>query len=121
MPQSNDSITANERLDFEDESLFSDDQDTATSNSETPWKILVVDDERQVHEVTRLALKNFTFENRALEIISAYSGQEAQAMLNQHPDTAVLLLDVVMETSQAGLELVKYIRENLHNLFVRII
>ncbi|PZD71392.1 3'3'-cGAMP-specific phosphodiesterase 2 [Acaryochloris thomasi RCC1774] len=121
MPQSNDSVTANERLDFEDEPLFSDDQDTAASNSETPWKILVVDDERQVHEVTRLALKNFTFENRTLEIISAYSGQEAQAMLSQHPDTAVLLLDVVMETSQAGLELVKYIRENLHNLFVRII
>lgn len=85
------------------------------------WKVIVVDDEEQVHEVTRLALKNFKFADKPLEIISAYSSEEAQQVLNQNPDTAVLLLDVVMETDEAGLELVKHIRDHLHNIFVRII
>ncbi|WP_299488940.1 diguanylate cyclase [Acaryochloris sp. IP29b_bin.137] len=85
------------------------------------WKVIVVDDEEQVHAVTRLALKNFRFANKPLEIISAYSSEEAQQLLDQHPDTAVLLLDVVMETDEAGLELVKHIRDHLNNLFVRII
>jgi diguanylate cyclase (GGDEF)-like protein len=106
-----------------DDLLFLDDQETPSDlpKDEGRWKILVVDDERQVHEVTRLALKNFKFEDKPLEIISAYSGQEAQVILTQHPDTAVLLLDVVMETKYAGLDLVKHIRESLNNLFVRII
>lgn len=85
------------------------------------WKVIVVDDEEQVHEVTRLALKNFKFADKPLEIISAYSSEEAQQLLDQNPDTAVLLLDVVMETDKAGLELVKHIRDHLHNIFVRII
>jgi diguanylate cyclase (GGDEF)-like protein len=106
-----------------DDFLFLDDEETPSDvpKDEGRWKILVVDDERQVHEVTRLALKNFKFEDKPLEIISAYSGQEAQVILTQHPDTAVLLLDVVMETKYAGLDLVKHIRESLNNLFVRII
>ncbi len=108
---------------LQDDLLFLDDPETPIDGpkDEERWKILVVDDERQVHEVTRLALKNFKFEDKPLEIISAYSGQEAQAILTQHPDTAVLLLDVVMETKYAGLDLVKHIRESLNNLFVRII
>lgn len=108
---------------LQDDFLFLDDQETPSDvpKDEGRWKILVVDDERQVHEVTRLALKNFKFEDKPLEIISAYSGQEAQVILTQHPDTAVLLLDVVMETKYAGLDLVKHIRESLNNLFVRII
>jgi diguanylate cyclase (GGDEF)-like protein len=108
---------------LQDDLLFLDDQETPSDvpKDEGRWKILVVDDERQVHEVTRLALKNFKFEDKPLEIISAYSGQEAQIILTQHPDTAVLLLDVVMETKYAGLDLVKHIRESLNNLFVRII
>ncbi|MEM9511700.1 MAG: diguanylate cyclase [Cyanobacteria bacterium P01_E01_bin.48] len=111
---------------LDDELLLLDDLDeTSTSgdseDSADSWKVLVVDDEEQVHAVTRLALKNFKFEDRPLEIISAYSKREAEQILDVHPDTAVLLLDVVMETDRAGLELVQYIRESLQNLFVRII
>ncbi|NJM57451.1 MAG: diguanylate cyclase [Synechococcales cyanobacterium RU_4_20] len=129
MPQSNHPTNRNHpinqkhSLDFQDEPLFLDEQEESAvlQKTEERWKVLVVDDEKQVHEVTRLALKNFQFEDKPLEIISAYSGQEAQAILDRNPDTAVLLLDVVMETNYAGLELVKHIRENLHNPFVRII
>lgn len=85
------------------------------------WKVIVVDDDEQVHAVTRLALKNFRFKHKSLKLIPAYSSKEGQQLLEQHPDAAVLLLDVVMERDEAGLDLVTYVREKLHNHFVRII
>lgn len=85
------------------------------------WKIIVVDDKEQVHAVTHLALQNFRYKNKSLELIPAYSSKEGQQLLEENPDTAVLLLDVVMERDEAGLDLVKYIREKLHNRFIRII
>jgi response regulator RpfG family c-di-GMP phosphodiesterase len=87
----------------------------------TPWKILIVDDEPEVHQVTRLVLGNFRFADRPLQLLSAYSSSEAESALREHADTAVILLDVVMETEQAGLALVKTIRERLDNQFVRIV
>ena len=86
-----------------------------------PWKILIVDDEPEVHQVTRLVLGNFRFAGRPLQLLSAYSSIEAEAQLREHIDTAVIFLDVVMETEQAGLALVKTIREQLGNQFVRIV
>jgi response regulator RpfG family c-di-GMP phosphodiesterase len=86
-----------------------------------PWKVLIADDEPEVHEVTCLVLGNFRFADRRLEFISAYSAAEARELLLEHPDTAVLLLDVVMESEQAGLRLVRSIREELDNPFVRIV
>ncbi|OJY92284.1 MAG: hypothetical protein BGP25_14265 [Lysobacterales bacterium 63-13] len=92
------------------------------STEETsPWKILIVDDEPEVHQVTRLVLGNFRFDDRPLQLISAYSSIEAEQQLREHHDTAVILLDVVMETEQAGLALVRTIRERLDNPFVRIV
>ncbi len=86
-----------------------------------PWKVLIVDDEPEVHDVTRLVLGNFEFADRRLQFLSAYSAVEARSLLAANPDTAVLLLDVVMESEQAGLALVRCIREDLHNPFVRIV
>ena len=85
------------------------------------WKILVVDDEAEIHNVTKLVLKDFAFEGKSITFLSAYSGEEAKALIEKHPDTALILLDVVMETDDAGLEVVKYIRDILGNLLVRII
>ncbi len=56
-----------------------------------------------------------------MELLGAYSGAETKRLLTEHPDTALLLLDVVMEEDTTGLEVVKYIREVLQNRFVRII
>jgi len=53
--------------------------------------------------------------------LHAYSGAEARALLCEHPDTAVILLDVVMETENAGLEFARYVRQDANNSFVRII
>ena len=86
-----------------------------------PWQLLIVDDEQVIHDVTRLVLGSYTFDGRGLELLSARSGAEARAMLQAHPDIAVVLLDVVMETDHAGLEVVEYARQELGNRLVRII
>ncbi len=107
-----------------DTTLFQDDLEEASRpspSSAKTWKVLVVDDEEQVHSVTRLALKKFSFDEKPLELLTAYSAQEAQTLLQQHHDTAVILLDVVMESDHAGLELVRYVRQNLQNHNIRII
>lgn len=86
-----------------------------------PWKILIVDDEAEVHDVTRLVLSGFQFKGRGLTFLDAFDGASARRLLAQHPDIALILLDVVMEENDTGLALVKYIREDLGNRFVRII
>ena len=85
------------------------------------WKVLLVDDEPEVHEVTRLVLGSFRFEDRPLQILSAMSAAEAKEHLAEHDDIAVIFLDVVMESDQAGLALVDYIRTVLGNRNIRIV
>jgi diguanylate cyclase (GGDEF)-like protein len=112
----------------EDESVITDvaspnvQRDLALINSsEKTWKILIVDDERSVHRATELALRNFTFEGKPLTFVSAYSGEEGKHLITTQPDAAIMLLDVVMETHDAGLKVAQYIREELKNRQVRII
>jgi DNA-binding MarR family transcriptional regulator/CheY-like chemotaxis protein len=109
-----------------DELIFAqEDQEipfTPKSNrSDNSWKILIVDDDAVVHEVTKLALSDFTLEGKSLTFVSAYSAEEAKQLIQLHPDTAIVFLDVVMETESAGLQVVQYIREELGNPLVRII
>jgi len=85
------------------------------------WKVLIVDDEEAVHQVTKMVLGDVVFDGKGLEFISAYSGEEAKRAIVSSPDTAVILLDVVMERESSGLEVVKYVREVLGNDFVRIV
>jgi CheY-like chemotaxis protein len=84
-------------------------------------KVLIVDDEPEVHTVSRLALDGFTFEGRPVRLLHANSSAEAYDALCTNLDTAVALVDVVMENDRAGLELVERIREELGNTLVRII
>jgi signal transduction histidine kinase len=85
------------------------------------WKVLIVDDDVLVHRATILALEDCTFESKPLAFLHAHSGAEAKYLIQTHPDTALILLDVVMETDDAGLQVVQYIRAELHNHKVRII
>lgn len=85
------------------------------------WKVLLVDDDVQVHQVTKLALSGFSFQQRKLELISAYSGIEAKKICDNETDIALALIDVVMETEHAGLDLVKHIREDMGNHLIRLV
>ncbi|KZN37259.1 EAL domain-containing response regulator [Pseudoalteromonas luteoviolacea] len=85
------------------------------------WDVLVVDDDPEIHSVTKLALSGVEFWGRTLRFHHAYSGQEAVTALKNNPDVCVLLLDVVMESDDAGLNVVKQVREDIGNHAVRII
>ena len=104
----------------DDELMFAPDDQAVVAESAW-WKVLIVDDEREVHAVTELALRNFSFEGRSLHFFHAYSGAEALRIMAEQPDIAVILLDVVMETDDAGLVVAKRIRTELDNQSVRII
>ncbi len=86
-----------------------------------PYKVIISDDDIDIHQLTKIVLKDFTFEDRSLCFISGYSGEETKQLIASNPDTALILLDVVMETDDAGLNVIKFIREELNNPFVRII
>jgi len=85
------------------------------------WKVAVIDDDQAVHEGTRFALSDYNLNGQTLEILSAYSAAEGRALMRAHPDIAAVLLDVIMETDAAGLDLVEYIRNEIKNETVRII
>ena len=108
--------------------LFADEQSPTSDSVElTPAvqkqqiDIMIIDDENEVHDVTRMVLADYSFEQKTLNCHNAFSASEAKVKLSESNNIALILLDVVMESDDAGLELVKYIRETLHNKMVRII
>jgi len=99
-----------------------DDSGTAPEASTARrWKVAVIDDDQAVHEGTRFALSDYNLNGQTLEILSAYSAAEGRTLMRAHPDIAAVLLDVIMETDAAGLDLVEYIRNEIKNETVRII
>jgi signal transduction histidine kinase len=83
--------------------------------------VAIIDDDPAVHEGTRFALYDYSLNGSGLALLSAYSAEEGRRLLRDNPDVAVVLLDVVMETDSAGLDLVGFIRKELKNETVRII
>lgn len=105
---------------FKEEST--DDLITETiQNKHKAWRILVVDDDESVHQITRLVLADAFIENRKLDIVSAYSSQEAKDILEDDTSFCMAFVDVVMETDHAGLELVEWIRKEKHNQAIRLV
>lgn len=91
------------------------------------FHVVLVDDEPDVHEVSRLAMRGFRVYGLPVRLHSAYSKAEGIELLNGltlgRPDVslaAVALIDVVMETDQAGLELCDYIRNEMKNRMLQI-
>jgi CheY-like chemotaxis protein len=84
-------------------------------------RILIADDEPDIHAVTRLSLKALARKSGPTEFLSAATGKETLALLEQYPDIGLILLDVVMETDSAGLDVCRAIRNDLKNPLVRIL
>ncbi|GAA3941388.1 DUF3369 domain-containing protein [Litoribacillus peritrichatus] len=97
-----------------------DDHSVPVPNSQGYWHILIVDDEPQIHQVTQMVLKGFEFDHKGLQFTNAYSAQEAKTILEEK-EFALALVDVVMETEHAGLELAQYIRNDLNNKTTRVV
>lgn len=103
------------------EFLAEEDDAGHLKKSAVPWKILIADDDSNVHDTTILALSGVQIHGRPLEFMHAYSAKEAQKVIVENPDTALVLLDVVMETVDAGLKLVSVIRNELQKSDLRIV
>ncbi|MBL4940216.1 MAG: DUF3369 domain-containing protein [Colwellia sp.] len=104
---------------FKEEPADSEKPTIVASNKK--WRILVVDDDDSVHQVTKLVLADAEIENRQLEIVSVYSMDEAKKILLKDNEFCMAFVDVVMETDHAGLELVQWIREDLKNQAIRLV
>jgi diguanylate cyclase (GGDEF)-like protein len=106
-----------------DELVFmAESNDPATVDARpAAWRVLIVDDDADVHSTTTFALGTLEVHGRPLEFVHAYSAEQARALLSGEGDLAVVLLDVVMEQADAGLHLVRHIRETLGRTDVRII
>ena len=96
-------------------------QSETTAAASAPWKVLLVDDEPAVHEVSQLILRGLRFEGAAVDLLSAASAAQAREVLARHPDIALVLLDVVMETDDAGMHLIEFVRRKLGNHDMQII
>lgn len=107
-----------------DKLIFKDEANTKKGlpgQDDKVWKVLVVDDEEDVHAVTRFALENYAYKGKTIEFFNAYTEEEAKKIVTEHSDIAVVLLDVVMDDDDSGLRVVEYIRNELKNKFVRIV
>jgi response regulator RpfG family c-di-GMP phosphodiesterase len=86
-----------------------------------PWKVLLVDDEPDIHDITKLTLSRFRLDGRGLSFLHAYSGEQAKEVLACEKDIALVFLDVVMEREDSGLEVARWMRQELDNQFTRIV
>jgi len=107
---------SDDALDFIDEATEEEEQDLGS-----PWRVLVVDDDPDVFQVTQLNLKRLRFRDRGVQLLAASSGEAARALLEREYDIALALVDVVMETETAGLDLIRSIRADLKFREMRII
>ena len=100
---------------------FLDDECDASVSAGLVWRLMIIDDEPDVHRATTFALAGVKILGRPLQFLHAYSAAEATQQLRTEQDVAVVLLDVVMEREDAGLALVKTIRQDLRLTELRII
>lgn len=104
---------------FQDE--VEEENEEVKGNVDKHWRILVIDDDESVHQVTKLVLADAEIEHRPLEIISAYSSIQAKEILSNDDSFCMAFVDVVMETDHAGLELVEWIRKEHKNQGIRLV
>ena len=103
------------------EIIFAEENGNEPEIQEKNWKILIADDEKDVHAVTRMVLGDLVFAGKGVEFLSSYSGDETKRIIQENQDISLILLDVVMETDDSGLQVVKFIRETIKNRLIRII
>ena len=99
--------------------VFADER--VSTRPEETWKLFIVDDDEDIHEITKLALKDLKFKDKSISFESAYSAEEAITKLKENPQYAIVLLDIGMETVDAGLDVANFIRQQLNDDLTRII
>lgn len=89
--------------------------------SKNAWQILIVDDEQYIHDNLELNLRDLTYNDKGVSFLHAYEAEEAKELIKEYPGVAIIFLDVRMETNDAGLSFVEYVREDIDNKNVRLL
>jgi diguanylate cyclase (GGDEF)-like protein len=85
------------------------------------WEILLVDDDESLHDVVNKEIDGLTLFHKDVKVIHAHNAVEAKQLIKENSDISIAFIDISMETPDSGLQLVNYIRNNLHNTQMRII
>lgn len=106
-----------------DDILFKDDENDELEvfSKKKEWKVMIIDDEQDIHILTKNVLRDIVYLGKKLSFISAFSASEAKKVFQKNQDVAIIFLDVVMETNDSGLKFVKFVRDEIGNKVVRII
>ena len=78
----------------------------------TAWPVLLVDDDPAILALMSLVVGRETLDGVGVEILKASSAAEARRLLTARTDIAVAVIDVIMETESAGLDLVRWLAES---------
>lgn len=87
----------------------------------TPWKIMICDDDETIHQLSEFVLKRICFMERGVVLSHAFHSEECLEILKKETDTALILLDMIMEEESSGIKTLKRIRDELKNIYVRVI
>lgn len=101
--------------------MIKDDVEIVSNSRNSSWKVMIVDDDKFVHRMIKEINKDLCFEKKSVEFYSAYTSEEATKLLNENKDIALVLLDVFIEERDSGLNLAKYIREDMKEADIRIV
>jgi diguanylate cyclase (GGDEF)-like protein len=85
------------------------------------WEILLVDNNAKLHDIVEKSFDEIFINNKKVKMLHAHNAQEAKKLLEKNADIAIAFIDIAMQTPEAGLELVNYIRHTLYNTSMRII
>lgn len=96
-------------------------QSSSIDQPDNYWHILIIDDEKSIHDITNLALRKLKIENRPIKLHSAFSAKEAKEILQGETEFCAAFVDVIMESDDAGLVLIDWIRNTLANHDIRLI
>ena len=101
--------------------LLDDETEVVETAKGDPWRVMIIDDDESIHQTTKYALYGFSFLDSPVEWVDAYSAEEAKKIVLENPDVALIFLDVVMETDNAGLDFARWYRDSDINNATRII
>ena len=84
----------------DDELVFVDENSAhgGSADSEHPhvWRVMIIDDDEDVHSSTTFALSSLEIQHRPLAFLHAYSAAQAREILAHESDVAVILPELVV-------------------------
>lgn len=92
-----------------------------SSSDDLLWRIIIADGNRTIHQRIKRILSDQTYDDRGMRIYSAFSAEEASALISKYPDTAILICNISLGTGPADFDTLRHVRKRSGNRNIRII